>query len=51
MPSLRAIRGATQVDHDTPADIAEATTELLRAMLADNRLVEAAIVEIGRAHV
>lgn len=45
MPSLRAIRGATQVERDTPDDIAEATTELLRAMLADNRLVEAALLD------
>jgi chorismate mutase len=46
MPSVRAIRGATQVTEDTPAAIAEATTELLRAMLADNRLVEGAIVDV-----
>ncbi len=45
MPSVRAIRGATQVAEDTPQAIAEATTELLRAMLADNRLVEGAVVD------
>ena len=44
MPSIRAIRGATQVDADTTAMIAEATTELLRAMLADNRLMDGALV-------
>ncbi len=44
MPSVRAIRGATQVDADTPANIAEATTELLRAMMVDNRLTEGTLV-------
>ncbi|MBI3790689.1 MAG: chorismate mutase [Gemmatimonadetes bacterium] len=45
MPSVRAIRGATQVEADTPAAIADATTELLRAMLADNRLVDGALID------
>jgi chorismate mutase len=44
MPSIRAIRGATQVEADTPAAIADATTELLRAVMADNRLSDGALV-------
>ena len=44
MPSIRAIRGATQVDVDSPSAIAEATTELLRAIMADNRLADGALV-------
>ena len=45
MPSVRAIRGATQVTDDTPEAIADATRELLQAILADNRLVEAALID------
>ncbi len=44
MPSLRAIRGATQVDEDTPAAIGDATRELLLAIMADNRLTAGALV-------
>lgn len=45
MPSVRAIRGATQVDSDTSEAIADATRELLLAILADNRLVPATLID------
>jgi chorismate mutase len=35
---LRAIRGATTIEHDTSADIAARTGELLAAILARNEL-------------
>jgi chorismate mutase len=36
--TIRAVRGATQVDADNAELIAEATTELVNAMLVDNGL-------------
>jgi chorismate mutase len=38
MTTVRAIRGAVQVDHDDSALIAEHTTELLREVLRRNEL-------------
>lgn len=38
VPSMRAIRGATSVPTDAPAEIAAATTELLAALRERNRL-------------
>ena len=44
--TLRALRGATTADEDTPAQIAERTTELLAAMLEQNGATEADLVSI-----
>lgn len=44
--SLRALRGATTVERDAPAELQDATRELLRAMLARNGLDVADIVSI-----
>ncbi len=42
--TLRAIRGATQVDTDDAVSVVDATRDLLIAVLADNRLEPADVV-------
>lgn len=44
--SLRALRGATTVERDTPAELLDATRDLLRGMVARNHLDVADIVSI-----
>ena len=44
--TLRALRGATTVERDAPAELLDATRELLRAMVARNDLVAADVVSI-----
>ena len=44
--SVRAVRGATTVDHDTPEDIEELVVELLRQILERNGLDEDDIISI-----
>ncbi len=45
-PSVRAVRGATTVDEDTPAAITERVVALLRCILDRNQLVEDDIISI-----
>jgi chorismate mutase len=45
-PSVRAVRGATTVDDDTPEAITERVVALLRQILDRNRLVEDDIISI-----
>jgi len=45
-PTPRALRGATTVDEDTPAQIAARIQELLTEIMARNELVEDDIVSI-----
>jgi len=44
--SVRALRGATTVDEDTPAQIAERVQELLRAVMSANDLLEDDVISI-----
>jgi chorismate mutase len=44
--ALRALRGATQVDHDDRDAIIEATAELVREVLSRNGLSDDALVSI-----
>jgi chorismate mutase len=44
--SVRAVRGATTVDHDTPGEIEERVVELLRQILDRNGLEEDDIISI-----
>jgi len=44
--SVRAVRGATTVDHDTPEEIEERVVELLRQILDRNGLEEDDIISI-----
>lgn len=43
---VRAIRGATQVDRDAPADILAGTRELLTEVLERNEFAEADLISI-----
>lgn len=43
---LRAVRGATQVDADDPAQILDATRELLAAMVDENGLDPADLMDV-----
>ncbi len=45
-PSVRAVRGATTVDHDTPEAITERVVTLLRQILDRNGLEEDDIISI-----
>jgi chorismate mutase len=45
-PTVRAIRGATTVDHDDPEAITERVVALLRRILERNGLVEDDIISI-----
>ncbi|MGA3148121.1 MAG: chorismate mutase [Acidimicrobiales bacterium] len=45
-PTVRAVRGATTVDHDTPEAITERVVALLEQILDRNGLVEADIISI-----
>jgi chorismate mutase len=45
-PTVRAVRGATTVDHDTPEAITERVVALLREILDRNDLVEDDIISI-----
>ncbi len=45
-PTVRAVRGATTVDHDTPEAITERVVALLERILDRNGLVEADIISI-----
>src|ERR1700683_2658620 len=45
-PVMRALRGATTVDEDTPEQIASRIQELLREIMARNGLVEEDVVSI-----
>ena len=45
-PTVRAVRGATTVDHDTPEAITERVVALLRQILERNGLVEDDIISI-----
>jgi chorismate mutase len=44
--SVRAVRGATTVDEDTPDDVTKRTVALLQAILERNGLVEDDIISI-----
>ncbi len=44
--TVRALRGATTVDHDSPQQVTERVQELLAALLARNELVEDDIISI-----
>ena len=44
--TVRAVRGATTVDQDTPEEIGERVVELLRQTLDRNGLVEDDIISI-----
>jgi len=44
--TLRALRGATTVDADTPEQITQRTTELLEAMMGANGAAEADLVSV-----
>lgn len=44
--ALRAFRGATQVDADDAGEILAATRELLEAIVADNALDDADVMEV-----
>jgi chorismate mutase len=43
---MRAIRGAVQLDRDDPAEMLEATTQLLRTLLESNALLHEDLVSI-----
>ena len=45
-PSVRAVRGATTVDQDTPESITERVVTLLRQILERNELVEDDLISI-----
>ena len=45
-PTVRAVRGATTVDHDNPEAITERVVALLRRILERNGLVEEDIISI-----
>jgi chorismate mutase len=45
-PTVRAVRGATTVDRDDPADITERVVALLQRILERNGLVEEDIISI-----
>ena len=45
-PRVRALRGATTVEHDTVEEITGATQELLLEIMARNELTEADIISI-----
>src|ERR1700690_2531283 len=45
-PSVRAVRGATTVDADTPAAVTEKVVALLGSILDRNGLVEDALISI-----
>jgi chorismate mutase len=45
-PTVRAVRGATTVDHDDPEDITERVVALLRRILEVNELVEEDLISI-----
>jgi chorismate mutase len=45
-PTVRAVRGATTVDHDEPGAITERVVELLRQILSRNQLEEDDIISI-----
>lgn len=47
MPQVvRALRGATALDEDTPAQVQERTVELLEAMLSRNGAAEADLISV-----
>ncbi len=45
-PNLRALRGATTVEEDTPEQITERVQELLRELMSRNDLVEDDLVSV-----
>ena len=45
-PTLRALRGATTVDEDTPEQVTARVQELLRELMARNGLVEDDVVSV-----
>ena len=44
--AVRAVRGATQVDQDDRAQVLDATTELLRAILERNGLTQEDLISV-----
>ena len=44
--AVRAVRGATQVDRDDRAEVLDATTELLQAVLAKNDLAPDDLISV-----
>jgi chorismate mutase len=45
-PTVRALRGATTVDHDTEAEVTERVQELMAEVMARNGLVEDDVISI-----
>ena len=45
-PTVRGLRGATTVDEDTVAQVTERSQELMRALKANNDLVEDDIISV-----
>ncbi|MHB8680965.1 MAG: chorismate mutase [Acidimicrobiales bacterium] len=46
MPAVRALRGATTVDADTPEQVTERTLELLAAMLERNAVAHEDLISV-----